>query len=87
MLVRTMSMPLNRHRRERLVRVLLVRDAKLVPTDDLGRGDHLPFGGAAEVLGFEGGVAEDGGGGDHGEEVGGGHGGPGFVEEGGVVYY
>jgi len=86
MLIGAVGMALDRDGGQGLVGVLLVGDAELVPGDDLGGGDHLPLGGAAEVLGFEGGVAEDGGGGDHGEEVGGGHGGPGFVEEGGVVY-
>jgi hypothetical protein len=86
MLVGAVGMALDRDGGQRLVSVLLVGDAELVPGDDLGGGDHLPFGGAAEMLGFEGGVPEHGWGGDHGEEVGGRHGGPGFVEEGGVVY-
>lgn len=38
------------------------------------------------MLGLEARVAEDGGGGDHGEEVRGRHGRPGFGEEGGIVY-
>jgi hypothetical protein len=86
MLVGAVGMALVRDGFQGLVGVLLVGDAELVVGDYLGRGDHLPLGAAAEVLGLEGGVAEDGGGGDHGEEFGGGHGGPAFVEEGGVVY-
>ena len=86
MFVGAVGVALDRDGGQRLIRVLLVRDAELVPADHLGGGDHLPFGGTAEVLSLEGGVAEDRGGRDHGEEVRGGHSGPGFVEEGGVVY-
>lgn len=56
-----------------------------MPADDLGGGDHLPLGATAEMLGLEGKVAEHAGGGNHGNEVSGGHGRPGFVEEGAVV--
>jgi hypothetical protein len=86
MLVGAVGIALIRDGGQRFVGVLLVGDVELVPGDALGGGDHLPLGGTAEVLGFESRVAEDGGGGDHGEEFGGGHGGPGFVQEGGVIY-
>lgn len=56
-----------------------------MPADDLGVRDLLELGGAAEVLGHEGLVAEDEGGGDHAEEFFGGHGFPEFVEEGAVI--
>ena len=65
--------------------VALMGHAELVVADDLVGGDALPAGGADEVLGFEGGIAEDGRVGDHGEEFLGGHGFPHFVEEGAVV--
>ena len=68
-----------------LVCVPLVGYTQLVPADDFVVGHLLPLGATDEVLGAEGLVAEDGGGGGHGDEVVGGHGGPFFVEEGAVV--
>jgi len=69
----------------RFIRVPLVGYTQLVPADDFVVGNLLPLGATDEVLGAEGLVAEDGGGGGHGDEVVGGHGGPFLVEEGAVV--
>ena len=86
MLIRAMRVPFDFDLFEAGVRVLLVRHAQLVPGDDFVVGDALPLGGAAdEVLRAERGVAEDGFGRGHGDEVGGGHGVPFLVEEGPVV--
>lgn len=84
-LVGAVGVTLDRHRRERLVRVLLVRYPQLVPAHDLGRRHHLPSGRAAKVLRLERWVAEHGGRRDHADEFGRGHGGPGFGQEGSVV--
>jgi hypothetical protein len=68
-----------------LVTVLLVGDAQLVIAGDLVVRDLLPLGAADEVLGHEGGVAEDFGVRGHLDELVGRHGFPELVEEGAVV--
>lgn len=68
-----------------LVAVLLVGDTQLVVAGDLVVGHLLPLGAADEVLGHEGGVAEDFGVRGHLHELVGGHGFPHLVEEGAVV--
>lgn len=69
MLIGTVCVTLDRYGGQSLIRILLVRDPELMPRRHFGRRDHLPFRAAAEMLGLEGWVAEDGWGGDHGEEV------------------
>jgi hypothetical protein len=78
-------MALDGNVRASLVAVLLVRDAELVVADDLVVGNLLPLGAPDEVLGHEGGVAEDFGVGGHFHELVGGHRLPDLVEEGAVV--
>jgi hypothetical protein len=68
-----------------LVAVLLVGHAELVVADDLVVRDLLPLGAADEVLGHEGGVAEDLGVRGHLDELVCGHGLPDLVEERAVV--
>jgi hypothetical protein len=68
-----------------LVAVLLMRHTELVVADDLVVRDLLPLRAADEVLGHEGGVAEDLGVRGHLDELVCGHGLPDFVEERAVV--
>jgi hypothetical protein len=68
-----------------LVAVLLVRHTELVVANDLVIRDLLPLGAADEVLGHEGGVAEDLGVRGHLDELVCGHGLPDLVEERAVV--
>lgn len=76
MLVCAVSMALENDLRSCLILVSLVRHTQLMPADDLVVRDLFELGGAAEVLGHEGFVAEDEGGGDHAEELVGWHGFP-----------
>lgn len=85
MLVGAVSVTLDLDNSLRVVSVDLMGHTQLVPPDDGVLGFALPSGATDEVLSPQTLEAEDAGGGGHGDEVGGGHGVPHFVEEGAVV--
>lgn len=85
MLVAAVGVALDQHLASCLVRVFLVGNAQLVISDDLGVGDLLKVGRAAEMLGHQSRVTKDVGVRDHGDEVVSRHGFPELVQERAVV--
>ncbi len=85
MLIRSVGMTPQLDLLQTIVRIHLVRSAKLMMADHLGVGDLLPPGLAEEMLGFDGGIAQEAGVGDHSHVFVGGHVVPAIEADFGVV--